>query len=161
PVKDRNGDPLPKGAICRLGTARLKHAGPGYCVCYSPNGRILASGGDDKLVRLWNAETGKELQVCAGHTEAVLRLAFSPDSATLASTGADQSIRIWEVASGKELARVENGKCAGPVVFCDNGKSVAYSRGDKIQVWDFDKDKELRQWYAHAGGTNALALSPD
>src|SRR5207237_19100 len=73
---DVNGDPLPKGAACRLGTARLKHAGPAYCVGYSANGKVLASGGADTLVRIWDAETGKMLQVCKGHADSVVHVAL-------------------------------------------------------------------------------------
>ena len=68
--KDRHGDPLPMGAIARLGTIRWVHGGDVRAVAYSPDGKLLASAGDNKQIRLWDAETGKEIKTLEGHTGA-------------------------------------------------------------------------------------------
>src|SRR5687767_9350356 len=58
---DLYGDPLPKGAIQRFGTVRLRHANTVYGACFSPDGKTLATGGWDRTLRVWNIPSGKEV----------------------------------------------------------------------------------------------------
>jgi WD40 repeat protein len=82
-------------------------------VAFSPDGKLLASGGVNQPVRLWDMRTGREQGTLSGHTEGVYSVAFSPDGKTLASGSEDRSIRLWDVKTGKEQAgltgRLENG----------------------------------------------------
>src|SRR5438128_2441706 len=64
---DNYGDPLPRGAIARMGTLRLRHEGSVCAIAFAPDGKVLASGGRDKLITLWEAATGRELRRFAGH----------------------------------------------------------------------------------------------
>lgn len=59
----------------------------------------MASGGEDRTVRLWQAATGVELAQWEAHDEEVTALAFSHDGATLASGGADGTLRLWNLAT--------------------------------------------------------------
>src|SRR5260370_9978051 len=77
---DCYGDPLPQGAIARLGT--LRHA------------RTLVSASRDKTVRLWDLATGQE--VVQGHSLAVRSVRFSPDGKVVPTGSPDHTIRIWE-----------------------------------------------------------------
>jgi WD40 repeat protein len=67
-------------------------------IAFSPDGKLLASGGDDHAVRLWDVATGKEVRKFAGHAGTILSLAFSADGKTLASASADTTVLIWDVA---------------------------------------------------------------
>src|SRR5947209_1534865 len=91
PRMDRFGDPLPAPAIARLGTGRLRHADRVWSFAFAPDGKTLASGGDDG-VRLWEIPTGKELRRF-GRWAAVV--AFSPDGRLLATGGHDSQVHLW------------------------------------------------------------------
>ena len=69
-----------------------------YCVALSPDGKYIVSGGvGDGSVRLWDADTGRPLYQYAGHSGAVLAVAFFPDGKRVASAGYDGTARIWSV----------------------------------------------------------------
>jgi WD40 repeat protein len=70
-------------------------------VAFSPDGKTLASAGDDQSVKLWDVATGQERASLRGHGQAVMSVAFSPDGRTLASASADKTVRLWGMATGK------------------------------------------------------------
>jgi len=71
---------------------------------FSPDSRLLASVGDDAVVRLWDTATGRELATLKGHSQSVKAVAFSSDGKLLVSGSDDGSARLWDVNSGETLA---------------------------------------------------------
>jgi WD40 repeat protein len=92
------------GGIIRIyrlsdgGLARtlLGHTSQVNTLAYSPDGRRLASGSFDKLIKLWDATTGEELLSLRGHEGGVVSLAFTRDGQRLISGGVDWTARIWD-----------------------------------------------------------------
>jgi serine/threonine protein kinase/WD40 repeat protein len=70
-----------------------------FALAFSPDGRFLATTGEDATVKLYDVASGKEITSLAGHSRWVTALAFSPDGKTLASAGQDQTVRLWNVAA--------------------------------------------------------------
>jgi WD40 repeat protein len=73
-------------------------------VAVASDGSWLASGGADGTVRTWDAATGRERAILAGHTSEVTAVAVAPDGNWLASGSRDNTIRIWDAATGQAQA---------------------------------------------------------
>ena len=139
------------------------HSSDVNSVVFSPDGKTLASGSDDKTIKLWNPKTGKEIYTVKANSQWVWTVAFSPDSKTLASGGGDRTIKLWDLATRKvirTLAGHSDGIAA--VAFSPDGKTLASSSLDKtIKLWNLATGKEIRTLKGHSKGVAAIAFSPD
>jgi WD40 repeat protein len=106
-VADGNTVQLWDVASRRLRQGLTGHTAPVRCLAFSPDGALLASGGDDNTIRLWDVGAGQERSRLIGHLGRVSGVAFPPDGRTLASGGWDNAVRLWSVAAGQELACLE------------------------------------------------------
>ena len=86
-----------------LGNLRTRHDAAVNAIAFSPDGKLLASAGDDFVVRIWDLANGREVRALTGHGKEVFAVAFSPDGKVLASGAGEPNIRLWNVADGKEL----------------------------------------------------------
>jgi RNA polymerase sigma factor (sigma-70 family) len=169
PRTDLYGDPLPPGALLRLGTVRFRHQNLIGSVAYSPDGKILAAGGYHGVIFLYDAATGRKLRELQAYASQFPPIAFSPDGKTLASAGG-KTIQLWDVDTGQELrqfsARVSNEhyhRFTTPLVFSPDGKALAsVSALDHcVRVWDAKTGKELVKLQGHQDPVRCLAFSPD
>jgi WD40 repeat protein len=169
---DRHGDPLPDGALVRLGTVRLHHSAQVKVVVVSLDGKLLASADGSRDVVLWDAATGAERRRFeAARGFGVDVLAFAPDGKSLASGG--DVIQVWEVDTGKELFRVKDGEhdTYKALAFSPDGKTLASgSSGNNVNgvdlesavcLWDAATGEKVRRLRGLPHMIEGVAFSPD
>jgi WD40 repeat protein/tRNA A-37 threonylcarbamoyl transferase component Bud32 len=137
--------------------ALVRHA------AFSPDGRLLASGDADGVVKVWDAGRSAWLRDLKGHTDSVLWVAFSPDGKRLATASADETVKVWDVESGAELrtfaGHSDRVQC---VAFAPDGRLLASAGDDRIvRLWDPQTGRETLRLEGHEEFVNALAFSPD
>jgi RNA polymerase sigma factor (sigma-70 family) len=135
---------------------RPAHTAPVRSVRIAPDGKTLASAGDDGTIRLWDAATGREIRQIqwprdsGGH--GIWSVDFSPNGKTLAAADADSTIRLWEVATGREIRTLRgHTRQVFSVAFAPDGKTLASAGEDgTIRLWQAATGHEIRTLQAHA-----------
>jgi RNA polymerase sigma factor (sigma-70 family) len=165
PRADAFGDPLPQGAVRRLGTLRFRQGGGSVNLLLpTRDGKTLVSKSyyGERSVCVWDLATGKLLRRLPGHFEENRAVALSPDGKTLA-LGHDDVIRLHDLATGREVRRLK-----APVsgveglAFSLGGKTLASGHGrTEVLLWDVRGGKVRARLRARHNRLTLLAFSPD
>ena len=142
------------------------HDGAVYSARFSPNGKLVVTGGYDKLVMIWNpdevspvdiskrldgqADTKPNYLRLAGHDGPVRSVAFSPNGQLALSGSEDHSIRVWDVASGEAVKALRgHGGIVRTCAFSPDGKWVLSGGDDEsVRLWDVQGYQETRVLHA-------------
>jgi RNA polymerase sigma factor (sigma-70 family) len=165
PRLDRNGDPLPAGALFRFGSLRGRHDGTILASALSPDGKTLATTSGQSVV-FWDLANNKPLRrFDTGEYWPFARptLVFSPDGSRLGYVQSNSFGCVWDVSSGKEVARFARKSFADShdyaiCQFTPDGKEVVVAEGPKNLVfWDLEANREKRT----VAVEHVCLLSPD
>jgi RNA polymerase sigma factor (sigma-70 family) len=170
---DQYGDPLPDGALARLGTTRFRHPHFVTGVAFAPDGKTLASTCCDGAVRLWESNTGKEFRrftrtpnPILGQGEVTFNgAAITRDGTLLVAIENLDTAHVWDLASGKEVRQLK-GRYAFGMALSPDDRTLAIGEsgelaGRQVSLWDLATGRLLRVFGARGRPVSALAFSPD
>jgi WD40 repeat protein len=135
----------------------------------APDGKLLASAGDDLAIQLWDTASAKPLTKLTGHADWLLCLAFSPDGKLLASGGYDGTVRVWDVAAGKKLLDIlarppmppDASNVPMAVAFAPDSKQLAVGGTDaQVHLFNVSDGKIVRSMPGHTSSVTSLAFHP-
>jgi RNA polymerase sigma factor (sigma-70 family) len=158
---DLTGDPLPEGAIARMGSVRFRHGASVSSVAFLNGGKALL-GADWSGISVWDAKTGRQLRRIGDDFRGSFRTSsLSADGKRLAATEhRGHTIQVWDVTSGK-LLRLMAAPRFSFAVLSPDGKTVASRSENTIHLWDVTGGKATRNWTADPKAVHDLVFSPD
>jgi WD40 repeat protein len=139
-----------------------------FSVAISSDDRLLASGGEDRTVRIWDRKTGHCLLRLQGHSARIWSVVFSPDNRLLISAGHDQTIRIWDIQDIRDRGRERCLNVLGgdvgwiwSISLSSDGTTVASANDLTVDLWDVSTGRRLSALKGHTGRVRCVAFKPD
>jgi WD40 repeat protein len=145
---------------------RSRSARPALDLAIHPEGKLAATGHYDYGVRLWDLDTGQQIDLLTGHTNAVAGVRFAPDGKRLASWAcSDPDLLIWDVGARKVMRRFRGADPKFPLsaaAFHPDGRRLIFGCEDgSLYVCDTRTGQERDRLKGHTEAIRAVAVSPD
>ncbi|ETS59978.1 hypothetical protein PaG_05966 [Moesziomyces aphidis] len=140
-------------------------------VCFSPDGKCLATGAEDRQIRIWDISKKKVKHLFSGHKQEIYSLDYSKDGRIIASGSGDKTVRIWDVENGQLLHTLytspglEHGPSEAGVtsvsISSDNRLVAAGALDTLVRVWDAQTGKQLERLKSHKDSIYSVSFAPD
>jgi len=154
---------LEERLACEEPVTRAGHITRIWSVTFSPNGKLLASGGEDRAVLLWDVASGQQLKALKGHSNWIRSVAFSPNGRYLASSGDDTTVRLWEVESGQAIKTLEgHANRVRSIVFSPDSQVLVTGGDDQtINLWEVQTGRRLKRIHGNITRTWCVAFNTE
>ncbi|MEH2113429.1 serine/threonine-protein kinase [Nostoc sp.] len=132
-------------------------------VAISPDGKTIASSGDNSTIKLWNLATGKQISSLNGHFQQVNVVVISPDGKILVSASDDNTIKIWNLTTRKQIRTLmgHSDSVHALAISADSETLVTGSDDNTIKIWDLATGEQIRTLAGHTFWVRSIAISPD
>lgn len=133
-------------------------------VCFSPDGKLLATGAEDRRIRVWDIETRRIRNTFDGHEQDIYSLDFARNGRHIASGSGDKTVRLWDIESNAQLMVLSIEDGVTTVAMSPDGRYVAAGSLDKsVRVWDCSSGyliERLEGLQGHKDSVYSVAFSP-
>jgi len=134
-----------------------------YSLAVSPDGTRLATGSEDTMARIWDAQSGQLLKCLEGHVGVIESVAYSPDGRQIATGSGDRTVRIWDAQSGEALLVLKghDDEVRSVAYNSDGGRLVSSSIDRTARVWDARDGKQQMLLEGHIDFLESAIFSRD
>lgn len=131
-------------------------------VAFTPDGKEFATGSDDRTVKIWDANSLREIRTLKGHLDWVYSVRISSDGQTLVSGSKDNTIKVWNLNAGREIRTLRGHKSyVNSVAISPDVQKIASASYDKTaKIWDLNTGESITLT-GHTAEVLTVAISPD
>lgn len=165
------GEPTVEGEVKVFQTSDWKqvmdvkngHSDTVYGLCFSPDGKMLATGSADKFVKVWEVPSAKFVKSFEGHTHHVLDIGWAADGKLLASAGGDNTVKVWDFEKGEQARTIQaHGKQVTRLMFVGKKPEFVTAGGDnQVKMFNATNGGNVRTFAGATDFVYAVGANPE